>query len=363
MRTVPIKVCIVAISLAKGGLERSTALLSKMLSHAGYEVHIVLLTNAIDYEYAGQLLNLGLLKHKNETALSRWGRLLGLKKHIRQNTFDYIIDARSRRVPLVEMIYLFYFYRKTRKVYMVHSFKTENYLTNSSFFAKLILNNCDAVVCVSEGIKKSLEKEFHCKNAVKICNAIEKLETENQELPSTNFPQRYILYLGRIEDKTKNIKLLIDAYKLSGLYSYQISLLIVGDGPDKTEIAGYIAEKGLAGQVLMLPFTCDVYGYLANALFLVLTSRHEGFPMVLIEALSVGTPVVSVDCQTGPAEIIVNGFNGLLVENFNPEAFAAAIVRMVEDDELYSRCKQNARQSIEHLSPQNIEREWMRILR
>lgn len=359
MKTIPIKVCIVAISLAKGGLERSTALLSRMLSRAGYEVHVVLLTNAIDYEYAGELLNLGLLKRKKETALSRWDRLLGLKKHIGQHKFDYIIDARSRRVPLVEMIYLFYFYRKTKKVYMVHNFKTENYLTNSSFFSKLILNNCDAVVCVSEGIKKSIEKRFLSRNVVRIYNPMAELDSS---ITPANLPPRYILYLGRVEDKAKNIRLLIDAYALSDVCSRMVSLLIVGDGPDKKEVADYIAEKGLAGQVLMLPFTANVYAYLANALFLVLTSRHEGFPMVLIEALSVGTPVVSVDCQTGPAEIIVNEFNGLLVANFSPKALAAAIVRMVEDDELYSRCKQNARQSIEHLSPQNIEREWMRIL-
>jgi glycosyltransferase involved in cell wall biosynthesis len=362
MKLIPIKVCIVAISLAKGGLERSTALLSKMLSRAGYDVHIVLLTDAIDYQYAGKLLNLGLLKHKKETPLSRWNRLLRLKDYIRQNNFDYIIDARSRKEPLVEIIYLSYFYRKTKKVYMIHSFKTENYLTDYSFISKLILKNCDTVVCVSDGIKKSIEKRFHCKNAVRIYNPKEELHLANDTLASTNFPRRYILYLGRIDDKTKNIKLLIDTYKLSDLYSHQVSLLIVGDGPDKKEIGDYIVENGLAGQVLMHPFSPNIYGYLKNALFLVLTSRHEGFPMVLIEALSVGTPVVSVDCQSGPNEIIVNEFNGLLVVNFNPHELALAMKRMVEDENLYLKCKQNARESVQHLSPENIEEEWKRIL-
>ena len=65
-----IKICIVTISLSKGGAERSTALLSRILYSEGFEVFLVTLNDAIDYPYAGNLINLGLNKPKNETIFS-----------------------------------------------------------------------------------------------------------------------------------------------------------------------------------------------------------------------------------------------------------------------------------------------------
>jgi glycosyltransferase involved in cell wall biosynthesis len=84
--------------------------------------------------------------------------------------------------------------------------------------------------------------------------------------------------------------------------------------------------------------------------------------MSLVESLAVGTPVIAVDCETGPREIIQNNYNGLLVENHNPKALAEAMNTMATDENLFQTCKNNAKKSVEHLSLENIAQQWKQLL-
>jgi glycosyltransferase involved in cell wall biosynthesis len=71
---------------------------------------------------------------------------------------------------------------------------------------------------------------------------------------------------------------------------------------------------------------------------------------------------VSVNCNSGPAEVIQNEYNGLLVENYNPNALANAMERLINDEDLYHICKANAIKSVQHLSVENISKQWNQIL-
>ncbi len=80
--------------------------------------------------------------------------------------------------------------------------------------------------------------------------------------------------------------------------------------------------------------------------------------MVIPEALSLDTPVISVDCKSGPNEIIIHKENGLLVENYNEKALSEAMNSFIFDKALYNTCKTNAKASIEKFSIEKVSKDW-----
>ncbi|GAA4039044.1 glycosyltransferase [Sphingomonas rosea] len=103
-------------------------------------------------------------------------------------------------------------------------------------------------------------------------------------------------------------------------------LLILGDGPDRARLEGAIAAMGLGDRVRLGGFQPDREAYYARASVYVMSSRWEGLPTVLIEALIAGLPVVSTDCPSGPSEILDGGRVGTLVPMGDSKALAKAIV-------------------------------------
>lgn len=353
-----LKVAIVTISLSKGGAERSTALLSKMLFSKGVDVHLISLTDAVDYDYSGTLFNLGLYKSEKDTLLHQLHHLRRLKSYLNKHQFDFIIDNRTRGVALKEYIYLNYIYSHQRVIYVARSFHLENYFPKSNWITQKMIQKTVKIVGVSKTIATAINTKYNTTKAVNIYNPLPGFPaaaTVSAEKP-------YILFLGRIEEAVKNLTLLLDGYQHSKLPDKSIGLKIYGDGKDKDWLVKKIDSVGLKSLVTVHHFTTDIYPVLKNALFLALTSRYEGFPRVLLESLSVGTPVISVDCKSGPDEIILHEQNGLLIENFNPTALADAMNRLIFDETLYKNLKENAIESVSHLNQENIAMQWLNLL-
>ncbi|HBY66346.1 MAG TPA: glycosyltransferase, partial [Flavobacteriaceae bacterium] len=202
-----IKVCLVAISLGRGGAERSTALLSQMLAEKGFNVTIVILNNLVDYPYKGDLVNLGKLKTKEDTIIKRLIRFNKLKQFLKKEKFDFILDNRTRSNGAEELFYLKHIYANQRVLYVVRSFNLLQYFPKEKWITKKMINNSELIIGVSKAISEKINAEYKTNKTKTIYNPVEPLsETENKNPPN----EKYILYLGRIEEKVKNFTLLLN---------------------------------------------------------------------------------------------------------------------------------------------------------
>ncbi len=357
------KVCLVSISLAKGGLERSCAMISQMLELHGHEVHLVILNDEIDYPYSGKLLNLGKLKAENDSMVKRLLRFRKFRNYLKKENFDVIIDHRPKNNFERELFYSKFIYRELQKIYVVHSSKKTEYLTeNPSSFSKICQKNL-LNVAVSGYIETEILKKEGINNSLTIHNAFDPAwENESGDLPEILQNKKYILSYGRLDDSIKDFSFLMEAFSQSKVWEKDVQLVILGDGTDKEMLQKLAVSKPCAKQILFLPFTKNPFEIIKNARCVTLTSKYEGFPMVLVESLSLGTPTVSLDIISGPSEIVQHQKNGLLIAERSLPLFSEALQKVCFDETLYQTLKENTKPSVEKFSMQAISEKWNQTL-
>ncbi|MGV3696158.1 glycosyltransferase [Flavobacterium sp.] len=353
------KIAIVSASLGVGGAERFAGLLSIMLESLGYEIHNIIILDHVDYDFKGTLINLGKLFANDQGIFRAVKKGKYLARYLSENSIETIIDNRSRPM-FVREVFTKWIYGNRKVYFMVHSSSVEMYFPSLRFQAHYLYKKAAGLICVSKTIEETVRRQFKLKNATTIYNPVVFPEATFEK--PKDIPENYVLYFGRLEDEIKNLSLLLDAFAKSKIYEGGIRLLLIGDGTDKDFIQSKILQLNLENHVQLLPFQKNIVPYIQYARCSLLTSRFEGFPMSVIESLAAGTPVVSVDCETGPREIIKNEVNGLLVPNHNAAAFATALKMMATDENLYQTCKNNSKKSVEHLSLKSIAQQWQQLL-
>lgn len=353
------KITILSNSLGNGGAERMAGLLSVMCSRIPIEVHIIIVNDGVMYDHVGPLYNLD--AHCKSTF--NWFRKIEkgylLYRYLLQNDITIVVDSRPRNNFIRDSISNFIF-GKRKKIYLVHSSHLKTYLPNSIFLAQLLYKKAHKIICVSKAIEQQIITKYGFSNTQTIYNPFDfsKINTIENCVSTEN----YVLYFGRFDEKCKNFSLMLESFHKSRIYEKGYQLVLLGAGPDEAMIQSKIVEHALENKVIIYPFIADPSEYIKKAKFTILTSRYEGFPMSLIESLAHETPVLAVDCNSGPREIVQQEENGLLVENYNATALALAMKRLVEDEVLYLNCKKNARKSVEHLAIDNIRKQWESIL-
>ncbi|MDT0345382.1 glycosyltransferase family 4 protein [Streptomyces litchfieldiae] len=187
---------------------------------------------------------------------------------------------------------------------------------------------------------------------VRIPNAVHSLKQK----PST-CSSKIAIAAGRLRPQ-KGFDLLIEAFAETVKEFPDWQLRIFGTGDKQRELRALIDEHHLYNHVFLMGQTAQLDEEMAKASMYVLSSRYEGLPMVLIEAMSHGLPVVSYDCPTGPADVISDGKEGLLVPPGDVPELAGAMRRLMADEDLRARMGDAALGTVERYSPEAIREQW-----
>jgi len=164
--------------------------------------------------------------------------------------------------------------------------------------------------------------------------------------------------VGRFNEQ-KGYEYLIDAWCIVSKKHPDWRLDVFGAGEMKPVLQELINAKGLDESIVLNePVSTIMEEYLDSSIY-IMSSRYEGFGMVLIEAMACGVPCVSFDCPYGPSDIIKNGQDGYLVEHLNTKALANGICNLIENAELRKSFGENARKNVLRYSQDIVMQQWV----
>lgn len=310
------KIVLVSQSLRRGGAERVISNLSHELTRQGHQVYIILFQNEISYDYSGELIciNSSPSKSSLKKMFEFMFRVVNLRLLFSKLQPNKIISfTESANFPTI----------MTLKSCVVSIRNNPNEKLNGwqKAFVRLLYRfpNVRNVVAVSKEIERSLNNDYGINNTVTIVNGINRslIESKLRQKPS-DFDlteNNYLLAVGRL-DYQKGYEQLISSYSKSSFFGL-IPLVILGNGRLYSELKQLCLSLGAEDFVIFKGSVDNPFYYMSNSRAYIMSSKFEGFPNSLLEAMSCGALCFSTDCPTGPSEMISHGCNGYLVESSN----------------------------------------------
>lgn len=347
------KVALLANSMRVGGIERVALNLANGFSDVGDDVNLVLVKKK------GELID-ELDDHVRVVGLSSdrvLSAVVPLQRYLREEDPDVLISL-GAHVNIVSI----WARMATPNVNPTHVLTEHSIIKRMpdsrkkrlmKLFARIFYPRADAIVAVSRGVQCELHEQFgyHGVSTV-IRNPIvsDKLRKQadeplDHEWMHDDVP--VVMGAGRLAPE-KDFGTLLRAFA-HVREKRDVRLVITGKGPEEPTLKHLAEDLGIRNSVLFPGFVDNVYQWMAAADVFALSSKSEGFGMVLPEAMACGTPVVSTDCPSGPAEILRDGDFGSLVPVGDDEALADALLETLDNPTSESALKSRAQEySVEH---------------
>ncbi|WP_346882819.1 glycosyltransferase [uncultured Algibacter sp.] len=349
-------ICIIVDCLCGGGAEKVAATLSFLLENNDYKVSIIAVRNEITYNYRGILYNLG----ENESSI-KWVRhikkVLLFRKYYKLINADFYIDFRMRDRFIMESLLHFLVFENRKMIFSIQHYNIAYHIPKGKIFKRLY-NKAKTIVAVSLDIEKELKRYHSFSNIKYIPNFVNKDLLTTSKVPPKDVPNNAILAIGRLNNPVKQFDKLILSYKNTSSFIKGIPLFILGDGPDRLKLETLIESNNLQAHVKLLGFVSNPYDYIKQCKFLVLCSKFEGMPLVILEALTLEKPVISFNCKSGPSELIVHKENGLLINNQDFHELEKSIDLLQQDKALYNKMINNAQKSVDKFDAYHMIKHW-----
>ena len=216
--------------------------------------------------------------------------------------------------------------------------------------------NVDLVVCLTSRQREHLAARYPGMPLTVVHHSVPPAE------PVDVLPDRHTaVFVGRLAPQ-KRLAHLIEAFRLVVEEVPHARLHVYGTGAEQPALEEQVAAAGLGENVRFMGFTRAPQRAFASAAVAVMTSLYEGLPLTLTEAMAVGTPFVAYDIDYGPAQVIRDGVDGVLVPPGDVRGVAQAIVRIMTDPGHAAALRRRAVEVVERFSPERYERAWLDVL-
>jgi glycosyltransferase involved in cell wall biosynthesis len=334
-----LKILVISPVYGLSGVPLGQLRLSKCLANIGHEVDLIY--GYKQYSKIEKLKNVNVIFFNKIRVL---GMLFPLIKYLLFKKPDIIFSAEDHLNAIVIIASILTLSKAkisvSSRVTPYDTYRNLNVIFSKSWFLKkifpLVNLRANALTCVSKDMVKQYKKIFYntkqvyAYNIVLTNEAIEKMKEKVEHKWFKNKKTQMIVATGTLAE-WKCFDDLIKAADILQKKKINFKLLIIGGGPDKLFLEKMIKSRSLSKRVQILKPVLNTLKYFYNSDIFVLSSRVEGMPNVMIEAMMCGCTVVSTDCHTGPREIIGKNKYGYLSKVNNPNDLAKNIIKAMKD--------------------------------
>lgn len=303
--------------------------------------------------------------------------LIGLRQlraYLKKNEYDVIITNEPVMGTMTRLAARKYRKRSTKVIYFAHGF---HFFKGSSRLMWLIFypierfssRYTDVIVTMNEEDYQLSKKKMHAEKYVKIHGIGVDLSSFSYEDGIREKKRRelgvdddtFMLFTASELIKRKNLPLSVDVVKALRERGNNVKLFVRGEGTDEAEIRSYIKEQGMENYVILLGYGKDIRDMCLAADADLFTSRQEGLPVALMEAMSCGLPCVVADIR-GAVDLVQNGKGGFVCERSNRDEFVERIEYLINNPQIRDELVKDNARVLEPYRYQNVERVLTQII-